>query len=153
MTSDGVLCVCAQMIVVDVYNARFHRVYGDKDSLNLIMDRDDIYVYELSVSTEGNEMIHLPIYHREETLVTLERIKIMVVQSPPLFSCSVRDVRYSSTSYQSRYYQLFGLPLVVMVPRESSRLDIYRAVVDKGRCVCVCAVTVCVFTLGGLMMI
>lgn len=63
------LCLCTQMIVVDVYNARFHRVYTDKDSLNLIMDRDDIYVYELSVAREGEDMIHLPIYHREETLV------------------------------------------------------------------------------------
>lgn len=54
------------MIVVDVYNSRFHRVYGDRDSLNLIMDRDDIYVYELSVSSEEN-MIHLPVYLREET--------------------------------------------------------------------------------------
>ena len=55
------------MIVVDVYNSRFHRVYNDRDSLNLIMDRDDIYVYELSVSKEGEkEMIHLPVYLREE---------------------------------------------------------------------------------------
>ena len=57
------------MIVVDVYNARFHRVYTDRDSLSLIMDRDDIYVYELSVCKDGEEMIHLPVYHREETWV------------------------------------------------------------------------------------
>ncbi len=58
------------MIVVDVYNSRFHRVYTDRDSLNLIMDRDEIYVYELCVSKEGEkEMIHLPVYHREERWV------------------------------------------------------------------------------------
>lgn len=55
------------MIVVDVYNARFHRVYTDRDSLSLIMDRDDVYVYELSTGKEGQDMIHLPVYHREET--------------------------------------------------------------------------------------
>lgn len=102
----------AQMIVVDVYNARFHRVYTDRDSLSLIMDRDDIFVYELSVCSEGQDMIHLPVYHREET---------------------VKDVRYSSSSYQQRYFQLFGIPLVVMVPRECTFSDIYKAVLEKGR--------------------
>lgn len=55
-----------QMLVVDVYNSRFHRVYNDRDALSHIMDRDDIYVYELPVSSEEN-MIHLPVYHRVET--------------------------------------------------------------------------------------
>ena len=53
------------MIVIDVYNARFHRIYGDRDSLTLIMDRDDIYVYELPLEDE-EDVIHVPIYHREE---------------------------------------------------------------------------------------
>ena len=57
----------SQMIVVDVYNSRFHRIYTERDSLSLIMDRDDIFVYELSVGKEGEDRIHLPIYHREET--------------------------------------------------------------------------------------
>lgn len=55
------------MIVVDVYNSRFHRVYTERDSLSHIMDRDEIFVYELSVCNEEEDMIHIPIYHREET--------------------------------------------------------------------------------------
>ena len=38
-----------QLVVVDVYNGRFHRVYYDNDSLHSIMDRDDIYLYVLRV--------------------------------------------------------------------------------------------------------
>ena len=53
------------MIVIDVYNSRFHRVYSDKDSLSSILDRDDIYVYELSLCQEGENMVHVPVYHRE----------------------------------------------------------------------------------------
>ena len=56
-----------QMTVVDVYNARFHRVYSDRDSLSHIMDRDEIYVYQLAACAETEKMIHLPVYHREET--------------------------------------------------------------------------------------
>lgn len=47
--------------------------------------------------------------------------------------CRVKDVRYSSSSYQQRYFQLFGVPLVVMVPRECTFSDIYKAVLEKGR--------------------
>ncbi len=61
-----------------------------------------------------------------------------------LVSCSVRDVRYTSSSYQSRYHQLFGLPLVVMVQKECTRSQIYAAVLDKGRCVFVCDSPLCV---------
>lgn len=55
------------MIVVDVYNSRFHRVYTDRDSLSHIMDRDDIYVYQIRESGDGDNMIPIPVYHREET--------------------------------------------------------------------------------------
>ena len=38
------LFVCLQMVVVDVYNSRFHRVYDNKENVSHILDRDDIYV-------------------------------------------------------------------------------------------------------------
>ena len=38
------LLVCLQMVVVDVYNSRFHRVYDNKENISHILDRDDIYV-------------------------------------------------------------------------------------------------------------
>jgi len=33
------------MLVVDVYNHRFHKIFSPNDSLTQIMDRDDIFVY------------------------------------------------------------------------------------------------------------
>lgn len=50
-----------------------------------------------------------------------------------LLLCRIKDVRYSSTSYQQRYHQLFGVPLVVMVSRECPYLDLYKAILEKGR--------------------
>jgi len=41
-----VCAVCVvQMLVVDVYNHRFHKIFSPNDSLTQIMDRDDIFVY------------------------------------------------------------------------------------------------------------
>jgi len=33
------------MLVVDVYNHRFHKIFSPNDLLTQIMDRDDIFVY------------------------------------------------------------------------------------------------------------
>ena len=79
LPSSHCVLLNVQMIVVDVYNARFHRVYTDRDSLSLIMDRDDIFVYELSVCSEGQDMIHLPVYHREETCVSIISLRSLHV--------------------------------------------------------------------------
>ena len=45
------------MIVTDVYNHRFHKVYSSKDSLSHILDRDDIFVYEVR-SDDGLPSVH-----------------------------------------------------------------------------------------------
>jgi len=42
-------------------------MYSDRDSLNLILDRDDIYVYELP--PEQIEVFTVCVYFREETYV------------------------------------------------------------------------------------
>ena len=36
--------VLLQLVVVDVYNHRFHKVFMPNDSLTQILDRDDIFV-------------------------------------------------------------------------------------------------------------
>lgn len=33
-----------QMIVTDIYNHRFHRIFATNENLSSIMERDDIYV-------------------------------------------------------------------------------------------------------------
>ena len=78
------LSLCLQMVVVDVYNSRFHRVYYDNDNLQSIMERDDIYMYvclsetplylsltssfcsyELQKSLGDPDWVPVPVYHRE----------------------------------------------------------------------------------------
>jgi len=39
------------MLVVDVYNHRFHKIFSPNESLTQIMDRDDIFVFVLSMSS------------------------------------------------------------------------------------------------------
>uniref|UniRef100_A0A8C9TXS9 Ubiquitin carboxyl-terminal hydrolase n=1 Tax=Scleropages formosus TaxID=113540 RepID=A0A8C9TXS9_SCLFO len=48
------------MVVADVYNHRFHKIYRWDDGLNHIMEKDDIFVGE-----ENGEWINLPVYFRE----------------------------------------------------------------------------------------
>uniref|UniRef100_A0A7N6B6Z1 Ubiquitin carboxyl-terminal hydrolase n=1 Tax=Anabas testudineus TaxID=64144 RepID=A0A7N6B6Z1_ANATE len=48
------------MVVADVYNHRFHKIYRRDDNLNQIMEKDDIFVQE-----EDSERMNLPVYFRE----------------------------------------------------------------------------------------
>lgn len=36
------------MIVTDIYNHRFHRIFATNENLSSIMERDDIYVWVLN---------------------------------------------------------------------------------------------------------
>ena len=35
---------CKNMVVTDVYNHRFHKIYTPEEALQQILDRDDIFV-------------------------------------------------------------------------------------------------------------
>uniref|UniRef100_A0A8C2JA35 Ubiquitin carboxyl-terminal hydrolase n=1 Tax=Cyprinus carpio TaxID=7962 RepID=A0A8C2JA35_CYPCA len=48
------------MVVADVYNHRFHKIYKRDDGLNHILEKDDIFVLE-----EDSEKMNLPVYFRE----------------------------------------------------------------------------------------
>ena len=54
-----------QLTVVDVYNSRFHRIYADRESLSHILDRDDIFAYQIYSDIDPEEYIHVPVYLRE----------------------------------------------------------------------------------------
>ncbi|XP_064399096.1 ubiquitin carboxyl-terminal hydrolase 4-like [Halichondria panicea] len=101
----------SHLAVVDVYNGRFHRIYADKDPLTHIMEKDDIFCYQLEKENIGNrKMVHVPVYMR-----------------------TASDKQYSSSS---RYYTLFGLPTVAYVPAECTYRTLYTAIVSKmGKCV------------------
>ncbi|XP_006630766.2 ubiquitin carboxyl-terminal hydrolase 4 [Lepisosteus oculatus] len=91
------------MLVADVYNHRFHKIYRRDDGLNHIMDKDDIFVYE--VEEEDGERISLPIYFRE------------------------RHIKHAGTSTST---VLFGQPLIITVPRQNLAVDfLYEKVLER----------------------
>ncbi|XP_076133204.1 ubiquitin carboxyl-terminal hydrolase 11 [Alosa pseudoharengus] len=90
-----------QMVVADVFNHRFYKIYHSDESLSCILDRDDIFVYELSsgaVEDDGEEVV-LAVYLRERP--------------------HYRDYG-SGSSYGT---SLFGHPLLMAVPREQCTRD------------------------------
>ncbi|XP_071068165.1 ubiquitin carboxyl-terminal hydrolase 4 isoform X6 [Dasypus novemcinctus] len=94
------------MVVTDVYNHRFHKIFQMDEGLNHIMPRDDIFVYEVcSTSTDGSECVMLPVYFRE------------------------RKSRPSSTTSGA---VLYGQPLLVSVPKHKLTLEsLYQAVCER----------------------
>uniref|UniRef100_A0AAY4DXB5 Ubiquitin carboxyl-terminal hydrolase n=1 Tax=Denticeps clupeoides TaxID=299321 RepID=A0AAY4DXB5_9TELE len=91
------------MVVADVYNHRFHKIYRWDDGLNHIMDKDDIFVYE--VQEENSEKMNLPVYFRE---------------------------RYMKHSSGSSSTVLFGQPLLITVPRQNLCVDLlYEKVLER----------------------
>ncbi|XP_061470411.1 ubiquitin carboxyl-terminal hydrolase 11 [Rhineura floridana] len=91
-----------RMMVADVFSHRFYKIYQMEESLSCILDRDDIFIYEVSVSTLEDpataDAVVLPVYLRERT--------------------QGRD--YSDTYYG---VVLFGHPLLVSVPRDQLSWD------------------------------
>ncbi|KAM3618374.1 uncharacterized protein V6R79_019730 [Siganus canaliculatus] len=90
----------SQMVVADVFNHRFYKIYNPDESLSCILDRDDIFVYELSVPAEPEEeeRVLLALYLRERS--------------------HYRD--YGGGGGGGSYgTTLFGHPLLLSVPRSS----------------------------------
>ncbi|KAM9344356.1 ubiquitin carboxyl-terminal hydrolase 11 [Pholidichthys leucotaenia] len=86
-----------QMVVADVFNHRFYKIYNTEESLSCILDRDDIFVYELSVlEEEPEEQVLLALYLRERS--------------------HYRDYGSGSSSYGT---SLFGHPLLLNVLRSN----------------------------------
>jgi len=55
------------LIVTDVYNHKFHKIYNPDEGLHHILDRDDIFVYEVpTTDVEDKETVIAPIYLREK---------------------------------------------------------------------------------------
>ncbi|KAM6982519.1 ubiquitin carboxyl-terminal hydrolase 11 [Tautogolabrus adspersus] len=100
----------AQMVVADVFNHRFYKIYNSDESLSCILDRDDIFVYELSVLEEQQEeQVLLALYLRERS--------------------HYRDYGSGSSSYGTT---LFGHPLLLNVPRSScSREELYTLFLQR----------------------
>uniref|UniRef100_A0A671VIW8 Ubiquitin carboxyl-terminal hydrolase n=1 Tax=Sparus aurata TaxID=8175 RepID=A0A671VIW8_SPAAU len=91
------------MVVADVYNHRFHKIYRRDDGLNQIMEKDDIFVYE--VQEEDSERMNLPVYFRE---------------------------RHSKHAGSSTSTMLFGQPLLITVPKHNLIADVlYDKILER----------------------
>ncbi|XP_065104209.1 ubiquitin carboxyl-terminal hydrolase 11 isoform X2 [Paramisgurnus dabryanus] len=100
-----------QMAVADVFNHRFYKIYRPDESLSCILDRDDIFVYELSSGSldQDTEEVFLAIYMRERS--------------------HYRDYGSGSNSYGT---SLFGHPLLMSVPRtQCTREDLYELLLKR----------------------
>ncbi|CAH2277958.1 ubiquitin carboxyl-terminal hydrolase 15 isoform X1 [Pelobates cultripes] len=90
-----------KMVVTDIYNHRFHRIFAMDENLSSIMERDDIYVFETSINrTEETEQVIIPVYLRE---------------------------KFRHTSYSHHHSStLFGQPFLLTVPRNISEDKLYN---------------------------
>ncbi|XP_032840239.2 ubiquitin carboxyl-terminal hydrolase 4 isoform X2 [Tyto alba] len=93
------------MVVTDVYNHRFHKIFQMDEGLNHIMPKDDIFVYEVcKPSDDGLEYVTLSVYFREKT------------------------VRQSSNTSGTI---LFGQPLLISVPKHKLTVDHLYGVISE----------------------
>ncbi|XP_029471621.1 ubiquitin carboxyl-terminal hydrolase 15 isoform X2 [Rhinatrema bivittatum] len=95
-----------KMIVTDIYNHRFHRIFAMDENLSSIMERDDIYVFEIAISrTEDTEQMIIPVYLRE----------------------SYRHTGYNHHSGST----LFGRPFLMAVPRNVTEDKLYNLLLSR----------------------
>nr|XP_054487971.1 ubiquitin carboxyl-terminal hydrolase 15 isoform X5 [Agelaius phoeniceus] len=89
-----------KMIVTDIYNHRFHRIFAMDENLSSIMERDDIYVFEIAINrTEDTEQVIIPVCLREKC---------------------------RHTSYSHSGSLLFGQPFLIAVPRNNTEDKLYN---------------------------
>ncbi|XP_074481651.1 ubiquitin carboxyl-terminal hydrolase 15 isoform X4 [Sebastes fasciatus] len=89
-----------KMIVTDIYNHRFHRIFATNENLSSIMERDDIYVFELAVNrVEDMDHVVIPVHLRE---------------------------KYKQSGYNHTSTPLFGQPFLLAVPRSLSEDKLYN---------------------------
>ncbi|XP_066523430.1 ubiquitin carboxyl-terminal hydrolase 15-like isoform X2 [Hoplias malabaricus] len=89
-----------KMIVTDIYNHRFHRIFATNENLSSIMERDDIYVFEVAVNRqEDTDHVVIPVHLRE---------------------------KYKQSGYNQTSTPLFGQPFLITVPRTLSEEKFYN---------------------------
>uniref|UniRef100_H3DAV3 Ubiquitin carboxyl-terminal hydrolase n=1 Tax=Tetraodon nigroviridis TaxID=99883 RepID=H3DAV3_TETNG len=95
------------MMVADVYNHRFHKIYRRDDGLNQIMEKDDIFVWVFSTRCRrmDGERMNLPVYFRE---------------------------RHNKHVGSSTSTVLFGQPLLITVPKHNLIADVlYDKILER----------------------
>lgn len=99
-----------RMVVTDVYNHKFHKIFNYDEGVNPILDRDDIFIYEIpSSNIEDPTTMILPVYLREKKY-------------------SVRHADQNSVASQP----LFGHPLLLAVPRQGCTYEkLYQLLLQR----------------------
>uniref|UniRef100_A0A8C6WXJ9 Ubiquitin carboxyl-terminal hydrolase 15 n=1 Tax=Neogobius melanostomus TaxID=47308 RepID=A0A8C6WXJ9_9GOBI len=85
------------MIVTDIYNHRFHRIFATNENLSSIMERDDIYIAVNRV--EDTDHVVIPVHLRE---------------------------KYKQSGYNHTSTPLFGQPFLIAVPRTLCEDKLYN---------------------------
>ncbi|MEQ2243960.1 Ubiquitin carboxyl-terminal hydrolase 15 [Ilyodon furcidens] len=94
-----------KMIVTDIYNHRFHRIFATNENLSSIMERDDIYVFQVAVNrVEDTDHVVIPVHLRE---------------------------KYKQSGYNHTSTPLFGLPFLIAVPRTLSEDKLYNMLLSR----------------------
>lgn len=99
-----------KLVVTDVHNHRLHKIFQQDEGINNIQDRDEIFVYEVNVSSFSDpSTLIVPVCMREK------RIKPA-----------------GSSTHNTSSHQLFGQPLLVAVPRKTCTYAmLYDAIFKK----------------------
>ncbi|XP_056604877.1 ubiquitin carboxyl-terminal hydrolase 15-like isoform X2 [Triplophysa dalaica] len=85
-----------KMIVTDIYNHRFHRIFATNENLSSIIERDDIYVFEVA---EDTDHVVIPVHLRE---------------------------KYKQSGYNHTSTPLFGQPFILTVPQTLNEDKLYN---------------------------
>uniref|UniRef100_A0A671TT05 Ubiquitin carboxyl-terminal hydrolase n=1 Tax=Sparus aurata TaxID=8175 RepID=A0A671TT05_SPAAU len=92
-----------KMIVTDIYNHRFHRIFATNENLSSIMERDDIYDEQTlavgGIGVEDTDHVVIPVHLRE---------------------------KYKQSGYNHTSTPLFGQPFLIAVPRTLSEDKLYN---------------------------
>uniref|UniRef100_A0A8C5SNA3 Ubiquitin carboxyl-terminal hydrolase n=1 Tax=Laticauda laticaudata TaxID=8630 RepID=A0A8C5SNA3_LATLA len=94
------------MVVTEVYNHRFQKIFQMDEGLTHIMPKDNIFVYEVCKPTEGSaEYVRLSVYFRE------------------------KKARQSNTTPGT---VLYGQPLLIAVPKHKLTIDyMYNVILER----------------------
>ncbi|GCC34897.1 ubiquitin carboxyl-terminal hydrolase 15-like isoform X1 [Chiloscyllium punctatum] len=95
-----------KMVVTDIYNHRFHRIFSTDENLSSIMERDDIFIFEVTGNrTDDTDNVVIPVYLREK----------------------YRQPTYGHHSNVC----LFGQPFMISVPRNITEEKLYNLLLMK----------------------
>ena len=104
-----------KMVVTDVYNHRFHKIYNPDEPVSQILDRDDVFVYETTTADQRDpEIAVMPVYFRERKTSAAYSPSSLFGQ--PLLLCLPRRNCDYERLYESVLSQLTRLAILVQRP-------------------------------------